>query len=128
MSRRESLTCRSETCRPLTHGGEEQVNGPIANEAVMERNESERFDRSKLMSYFSAGEMSPFKPHSIILNAGLLGSCSQASSLAPRTEARLVTMGREQGTRRERDPVCIERKEKKRREEQKGGDQNVWVM
>ena len=33
----------------------------------------------------------------MILNVGLLGSCSRVSSVALRTEAREVTMGREKG-------------------------------
>ena len=48
-----------------------------------------------LIIYFSASEMSQFMPDSIILNVGLLGSCSQVSSLAPRKKAREVIMGRE---------------------------------
>jgi hypothetical protein len=42
-----------------------------------------------VINYFSAGEMSQFKPDYIILKAGLLGSFS----LAPRIEDRGVTMG-----------------------------------
>jgi hypothetical protein len=36
--------------------------------------------------------MSRFKPDYILLKAGFLGSCFQASSLAPRIEARRVAM------------------------------------
>jgi hypothetical protein len=37
-----------------------------------------------LISYFSASEVSQFRPDLIILNAGLLGSCFGVNSLAPR--------------------------------------------
>jgi hypothetical protein len=40
-----------------------------------------------LIDYFFAGGMSQFKPDYIILKAGILGSCSCVSSLAPRIDA-----------------------------------------
>ena len=69
------------------------------------------------MSYFSAGEMSQFKPVLVILNAGLLGSCSWISLLAPRTEAREVTMGREREEtgKKKRESVRAERQERRRK-------------
>ena len=54
------------------------------------------------IGYFSASEMSQFMPDSIILNVGLLGSCSQVSSLAPRKKAREVIMGREREKKKEK--------------------------
>lgn len=74
----------------------------------------------RVVSYFSAGEVSPFKTDKIILNSGLLGSCSQVSSPVLRKGAREVAMGGERrgvGEEREREkerrgreraPKCLE--------------------
>lgn len=46
--------------------------------------------------------MSQFKPGQNIGKTGLLGSCSEASSMTSRTEARGVTMRRKGGREREK--------------------------
>jgi hypothetical protein len=71
--------------------------------------------------------LSQLKPDLNILNAGLLGSCSQASLLAPRTKASEAPWGeRRRAGEREDDKVCIcrERREGEEREKTK----IVWVI
>jgi hypothetical protein len=70
-----------------------------------------------LIGYFSAtSQMSQFKPDWNILSAGLLGSCSVASSLAPRIEAKRVTMRRERGEGwGEKGQECIEREPRRKK-------------
>jgi hypothetical protein len=64
-----------------------------------------------------------FKTDSIILKAGLLGSCTRASSLAPRIEARRgVAWGEGVGERvreKETKGTLLQRREEKRREEKR---------
>jgi hypothetical protein len=62
-----------------------------------------------MIGYFSTGEISHFKPDSIILKAGLLRSCSLVSSLVPRVEARGFTMGRWGGRERKRERALMQR-------------------
>lgn len=56
-----------------------------------------------MTTYLSDAEMNQFKPDQNMLNTGLLGSCSQASLLAPRKEASEVSMGREEEEEEEKE-------------------------
>lgn len=81
--------------------------------------EGARRSRAKEMvkvsdSYFSASEMSRFKPESIILMPDLLGSSSWVISLAPRIEAGVGGGGKER-RKRERVDVPSEKEEKEGR-------------
>jgi hypothetical protein len=64
----------------------------------------------------------------MILNAGLLGNWSLARSLAPRTEAREVTKGKEIRGRgkKKRKGMLTERRRRRRRREQEGA--NLWII
>jgi hypothetical protein len=69
---------------------------------------SHTFLQIYLISYLPDGEMSQFKPDSIILNTGLL---------APRTEAWEVAKGRGLG-----------REKKKSLAQESGETKNVWII
>lgn len=82
----------------------------------------------KVIGCFSAAsEMSQLKPDQIIFKAGSLGSCSGVGdSLAPRSKAKEVAMGKEEGSKRGREKEVQVWEEKKRKES--GRDQNVWII
>ena len=73
-----------------------------------------------MIGYFStAGKMSQFNPDQIILKVGLLGSCS----LAPKTKAKEVAMGKRRrgGREKERKSVNSEKREERRKRREEGG-------
>lgn len=72
----------------------------------------------RLISYFSAGEVSQFKPDWNI-NTGLLGNC-ESTILKDRDQGTHTGEG-ERREREEKEKVCAEEKEEK----DKWGEQNV---